>query len=401
METVSTYLPTWTALFVTGTVIATAALAGRTVAAFVTLAILLVSLCINWHVALLTMLLLGLTIIGALFKLKWKPFAITTLVITVGVSVFVTAMTHDEITRLEELRLEYPLISVADRLAYEESASPPPPVGNPNQPFMSLGEGTELRRFRESLVYEERRDALASLHQRTYEQFVLAPGFGIARMEPRRPEIVRLPEASPVVLTCTRPESDPSSVLSDQGGLKPPEGSRLQTLHWQQAGDFLSLARMGYLLDRDHVAWFEPHALSRSPAFSSAGDEVSSSDAWQVTKLELVSLLKHSTPRVYESEYLPNMEQLASEGVPTRELDEFEAAALPQLRTERDVVIDAESRPGTIRMLGSLRADTECIQCHNVRRGDLLGAFSYRLQALAFARDGRVEQEETEATETP
>jgi hypothetical protein len=30
-------------------------------------------------------------------------------------------------------------------------------------------------------------------------------------------------------------------------------------------------------------------------------------------------------------------------------------------------------------MLGSLRAAKQCLDCHNVQRGELLGAFSYRL----------------------
>ena len=30
-------------------------------------------------------------------------------------------------------------------------------------------------------------------------------------------------------------------------------------------------------------------------------------------------------------------------------------------------------------MLGSLRAAKPCLDCHNVQRGELLGAFSYRL----------------------
>ena len=33
------------------------------------------------------------------------------------------------------------------------------------------------------------------------------------------------------------------------------------------------------------------------------------------------------------------------------------------------------------RMLGSLRAAKQCLDCHTASRGDLLGAFSYALHA--------------------
>ena len=96
---------------------------------------------------------------------------------------------------------------------------------------------------------------------------------------------------------------------------------------------------------------------------------------WQITRLELVSLLKHKTPRVYESKNLPRMDELAD--TDTRPLDAFEAASLPQLETRKDLVV--ESRTNRIRMLGSLRAGTTCLKCHRVPRGKLLGAFSYQL----------------------
>ncbi len=33
-----------------------------------------------------------------------------------------------------------------------------------------------------------------------------------------------------------------------------------------------------------------------------------------------------------------------------------------------------------VRMVGSLRAANQCVKCHDGQRGDLLGAFSYRLR---------------------
>ena len=52
-------------------------------------------------------------------------------------------------------------------------------------------------------------------------------------------------------------------------------------------------------------------------------------------------------------------------------LDDFESDALRRLRRGDELVVD--ERPDELRMLGSLRAAKQCIECHTVQRGDLLG----------------------------
>ena len=69
------------------------------------------------------------------------------------------------------------------------------------------------------------------------------------------------------------------------------------------------------------------------------------------------------------------MDQLAD--VPHRELNNFESSALPRLESDEDVVIDQQ--PERIQMLGAIRAATNCLECHEGVRGQLLGAFSYEL----------------------
>jgi hypothetical protein len=69
------------------------------------------------------------------------------------------------------------------------------------------------------------------------------------------------------------------------------------------------------------------------------------------------------------------MDELAE--APTRTLDRFEALALAQLRSGEELVV--EENADKLRMLGSLRAAKQCTDCHSVNRGDLLGAFAYRL----------------------
>src|SRR5260370_2629567 len=97
---------------------------------------------------------------------------------------------------------------------------------------------------------------------------------------------------------------------------------------------------------------------------------------WLVQALDLLSLLKHEEPVAYLSEHLPRMDELRE--AKTRPLDAFERDALEVLRRGEDLKVQNASRE--IRMLGSIRAVKQCLQCHEVERGDLLCAFSYRLR---------------------
>ena len=81
-------------------------------------------------------------------------------------------------------------------------------------------------------------------------------------------------------------------------------------------------------------------------------------------------------PVVYQTGELPQMDQLTD--VPTRPLDAFEAASLPKLRAASDLQYQATDEG--IHMLGAIRAANTCLQCHAASRGELLGAFSYRIE---------------------
>ena len=140
-----------------------------------------------------------------------------------------------------------------------------------------------------------------------------------------------------------------------------------QKLHDHDVDVFLNPDRSGNIRDRDHVAGFRSHQFSQVPFTWTRYPTL------ELEKLELVSLLKHESAAVYQSDNLPNLE-LNPEAT-LRELDEFEQSALEELQTEKNLVI-ADSG-SLIRMLGSLRAGESCMQCHNVPRGTLLGAFSY------------------------
>jgi hypothetical protein len=77
-------------------------------------------------------------------------------------------------------------------------------------------------------------------------------------------------------------------------------------------------------------------------------------------------------------DHLPRMDRLSSDDAPTRPLDAFETDALAKLWKDEDVVVKNDG--DDYRMLGSLRAAKQCLDCHSVQRGELLGAFSYSLR---------------------
>ena len=146
-----------------------------------------------------------------------------------------------------------------------------------------------------------------------------------------------------------------------------PSDSLTDKLHLGALVDFVNADGFGYARDREHVAGFLSHRMSSVPALPT--------EQWLTRRVELVSLLKHDEPMVYVSKYLPNMDQLRE--APVRPLDAFEQRTLAKLRTGDDVIV--ESGSDRIRMLGSLRAGKQCLECHSVERGALLGAFSYEL----------------------
>ncbi|HEY8504829.1 MAG TPA: hypothetical protein VIL46_09620 [Gemmataceae bacterium] len=102
---------------------------------------------------------------------------------------------------------------------------------------------------------------------------------------------------------------------------------------------------------------------------------------WELTSLQLVSLLKFDAPAVYVSPNMPRMDELRD--APVRALDDFERRALAELRWGEDLV--AEASPQRFRMLGALRAARQCLDCHSAERGDLLGAFSYEFRPAPSA----------------
>lgn len=296
--------------------------------------------------------------------------------------------------RYEEVKLaraKYPIVSMAERLAYEP-ARPVETSGERHVAALSLAPHVEAalvdqERDEEDLDYYAR--GFDRLHTAYYEEFVASEGFGNQRMrsmyDPRNLGTLQSLENEllpPGQLPDTPGPSDnatsvapPASATDAPVARAPaPNLGLLESLHRTGAEQFLNPRRFGYVKAREHTVGFQPHRIDRPPVFNRY--DKSKSGDWTVAKLELISLLRHPEPRVYVSSRLPRMEELKA--AQTRPLDSFEARTLPRLKAAHDIV--HEEGANQVRMLGAVRASQSCLQCHNVTRGDLLGAFSYELR---------------------
>lgn len=277
-----------------------------------------------------------------------------------------------QVRSLDRLREDYPLVSLAPRLAHESVRSFQDTPDLMPEVRKTL-DATEAFLDRDSW----RSHALELLHSRASHEFVSAPGFGVTRM--RRPTrlAVVLKEEPPEPL----PSAPPATVDYRMESEPLANTESLRTKHFEARDHFLDGRAFGFVRSRDQVAGFEPHAF-RKP-FASEVEIEAKPIAWKLTSLQLVSLLKFETPQVYDTPHFPDMVELV--GVPMRPLTPFERDNLSKLETEEDVVIE----PGRnrIEMLGSLRASKTCTACHSVPEGTLLGAFTYVISRFPAAAE--------------
>ncbi len=232
---------------------------------------------------------------------------------------------------------------------------------------------------------ELRTKSLEQLHSDEVAKFVSREGFGFSRMPQPGPTFLPLPAPPELALPSAEVEppayeapsrNSQRNAASSIAAVRMPSPDKLNLFHVASEGSFLSPQRLGYVQDRDHVAGFGGHAFMSLPRLEDqAGWGTEPTEQWAIRRLELVSILKHKTPRVYVADELPNMEKLAD--APTRALGDFERPALAKLAAGEDVVTHATIN--RIEMLGALRAHKQCMECHDVERGQLLGAFSYTL----------------------
>ncbi|HEX3659580.1 MAG TPA: hypothetical protein VHV55_27580 [Pirellulales bacterium] len=290
-----------------------------------------------------------------------------------------------EIRELAKLRQEVPIESLATRLAYERkrNTSSGAPAAPGATVRLSEAVGQQLDQFDERADLDYRSYRLKSLHDKYRYDFVLSQGFGPMRMagnRMRREQII-VEDRGPILVEVPH---EPAAGGSPEPSARAPQAKTqpisqtLQEMHQEGMADFVDPERMGYVADLDHVAGFQSHRFTKMPARVDDAWR----GGWKIERLELIGLLKYDQPTAYISEHLPRLDELGQ--LATRTLDDFETAALGRLRTSEDVVIAEE--PGRIRMLGSLRAGKNCLQCHAVERGELLGALTYELVPIKKPR---------------
>ena len=172
---------------------------------------------------------------------------------------------------------------------------------------------------------QRRAGAIQRLHENTVQQFINSPGFGVTRMGGYDRYLMREDETEPVPQPTTveppyAPETDQPAKMADAA--TPPSENVLQQLHDAGVVDFVHPAGYGYRNREGLIAGFEPHRFSVLPTESPEFRQ-KSVDPWRLARVELVSLLKSPEPRVYESEYLPRMDELKD--ATTRTVRPFEA----------------------------------------------------------------------------
>jgi hypothetical protein len=270
----------------------------------------------------------------------------------------------------QRMREEYPVESLAERLAYEKVGARAARPGTP----LTSATVIELDRV-EDQVWERgrmRRLSLYLLHEGAVADFILSPGFGVMRRpEPSRRHI-ELPEEPPIPLSPStgdprEAEDEGPPAVASAATAAAPTTEKLWGFHRDSVLDFVNKKGFGYVMDRDHVRGFQSHRFQAMPELPAR---------WKVENLQLVSLLKHAEPVAYVTGYLPRMDQMGEAA--TRPLDDFEKAGLLDLQKGETLAV--RSGPDRLRMLGAVRAVDECLKCHDAGRGDLLGAFSYTLR---------------------
>jgi hypothetical protein len=153
---------------------------------------------------------------------------------------------------------------------------------------------------------------------------------------------------------------------------------KMYELHFDGVLDFVNPRGFGYVKSRKEVAGFQSHGMSKLPK---------AEPPWKVARIDLIGLLIHEKPVAYVSMNLPKMDELRD--ATTRPLDAFEVEGLEALRKgeglesgQKSEDLYARGSKDQARMMGAIRATSQCLDCHGGSRGDLLGAFSY-----AFRRE--------------
>lgn len=288
---------------------------------------------------------------------------------TVMAYAIVSQWTVNDQQELTQLKEEYSFENLENRLPKQIPQSAPSASNQDRLMDFESEVSSALNNFESHM----RTSALASLHMISVDRFVKQSGFGVGRTV-RTPTSASLlkqiqystPPRTPIQQPdYANPFIAPTKNLSLH--LQDWNSDKMLRLHDNGVLDFINPLGFGYIKDREHVAGFQKHGMTKVPAANTT---------WSIAHLELVGLVVHEKPLVYMTANLPQMEE--AQNAPRRPLDSFELEGLEALRAGEDLYYrGSESKA---RMMGSIRAGEQCLKCHGGSRGDLLGAFSYGLR---------------------
>ncbi len=308
--------------------------------------------------------------IGALFVDRRERIRATVLTVC-ATTILVSTLIICDIRFWISGREQYPIVSLAERLSYEDKSRRK--TADKGGIFVIAVREARLEQ-RESMyhyqsIVNKRASTLEYIHKDVVELFVTSPGFGVDRTYLDRFRTVKEIEITDEKRRTILNWFDSWKKIHNDERPVAISDPLLHRLHGIGSVDFANPLSFGFVRNRNQVVGFESHALHK--AIFPPGEI----ESWKCSKVELVSLLKFGAARVYVSDELPAMDQLKN--AETRTLDPFEEESLEALRDGKD--LEVRRSETEIRMLGSLRAADVCLKCHEVKRGDLLGAFSYRL----------------------
>ena len=298
------------------------------------------------------------------------------------------------------LRQKFPYVSLNGRLEFESRRF----AGDRGaDPVLSDAGLERLQKF--EMVFDSRDSqarllSLQRLHSNEVRSFISGPRNGLGRWgRTPTPDVLDYGEPPSIPVLADVAESDmqqsPGSanlaveeVLENEQIASIPSVSELEQFHLADQIAFTDPWSFGDVKNKDQVAGFVSHGFTYMPVvgdpqnqYPRSYDPADQRDAkftspWKIVRLELVSLLKFDNPAVYVTGHLPRMKEIVD--AKTRPLTAFEQQALESLRAGEDLITEIDTNE--IQMVGSLRSVKQCLECHSGRRGDLLGAFSYRLR---------------------
>ncbi len=282
-----------------------------------------------------------------------------------------------------EAQRDYPLIKMEDRLPKAQSLNQDYSKINENPQLSVLAtanlKGVEERyeRPEENFVWEKRL-AFRDLHEHVFHVFAMSPRFGASRMPLTFAMLYRMKYANEKEVVKFESSFLPMALsLSEVEHLPVPPFIAFSDWLIDSILRFVPIASLGYQAPDKRVTGFFAHGrkdYARKPDGwnASANKEY---DKFRVRRLELISLLLHERPVAYQSDYLPDMDNVKD--LKVRPLDAFESVGLLKLRAGEDLFV--KEYEGRTLVLGALRNAKQCQACHEGERGKLLGAFSYDL----------------------